>query len=264
MLSPSGGWPKLWRVPSVTSFDGVKLSYDTEGEGPTVLLLHGYATDGFINWVRPGVVGRLVGSGYRAVVLDQRGHGMSDKPHDPSAYADGAMLSDARAVLDELGVEKVAAVGYSMGALNTLRLLVEGEDRIRVAVLGGIGSDSLAARSGEAIADAMETDDRASITHPIAKSFRDFAELTRADRKALAALQRRAPEQIADVSGVGVPVLVLAGDSDPMIGDPSALAAQMPDGRAAVVGGSHLNVVNNPQFHAELVAFLDEHRAAFA
>jgi pimeloyl-ACP methyl ester carboxylesterase len=247
-------------MPTIRSFDDTKLSYDVEGDGPVVLLLHGYATDGYINWVRPGVVGRLTAAGYRSVNVDQRGHGMSDKPHDPAAYGDGAMIRDARAVLDEIGADKVAAVGYSMGALNTLRLLTEGEPRIRAAVLAGIGADSIKARSGDAIAEAMETEDRSSITHPIAKSFREFAELTRADRKALAALQRREPEEIAGVDGVDVPVLVLTGDNDPMIGDPGALAAQMPNARSAVVGGSHLNVVNNPQFHGELVAFLDEHR----
>jgi pimeloyl-ACP methyl ester carboxylesterase len=175
------------------------------------------------------------------------------------------MVKDARGILDDLGVERCAAVGYSMGALNTLRLLTSGEERIRTAVLGGIGGASIAMREGAgAIADAMLTDDKSSIVHPIAKSFRDFADLTKADKVALAALQRNAPEPIEGIERVGIPVLVLVGDNDPMIGDAGELAAKFPNGRAEVVGGSHLNVVNNRQFHDVLVAFLDEHKDAFA
>jgi pimeloyl-ACP methyl ester carboxylesterase len=251
-------------MPSIQSFDGIKLSYDVDGDGPTVLLLHGYATDAYINWVRPGLVSRLNAAGYRTVALDQRGHGMSGKPHEPDAYSDGAMIKDAVAVLDDLGVDRVAAVGYSMGALNTLRLLTDGESRVRVAVLGGIGGDSIKGRSGEAIADAMTVEDKSTISHPIARSFRDFAELTRADRTALAALQRRPPEPIGDLGAIEVPVLVLCGDNDPMIGDPAELANQIAGAKVAVVGGSHLNVVNNQEFHAEVVAFLDEHRGELA
>jgi pimeloyl-ACP methyl ester carboxylesterase len=114
--------------------------------------------------------------------------------------------------------------------------------------------------TGDAIADAMETEDRSTITHPIAKSFREFAELTRADRKALAALQRRPAEEMGDVGSVDIPVLVLVGDNDPMIGDANELAGQIPGAKAAVVGGSHLNVVNNPAFSEELVSFLDAHK----
>lgn len=251
-------------MPKLRSFDGTTLSYDVDGSGPTVVLLHGFATDAYINWVRPGIVGRLNASGYRTVALDQRGHGMSDKPHDPGAYAGDAMIRDVRVLLDELGAQRVAVVGYSMGSMHTMRLLTAGEPRVAVAVLGGVGGASVQMRgSGEAIAEAMETDDPSTISNPVAKSFREFADLTRADRRALAALQRREMEPYGDLGAITIPVLVLDGDNDPLIGDPQALADQLGSAKAEVVGGSHLNVVNNQAFQAALVAFLDEHRGAF-
>ena len=67
---------------SFESFDGTRLSYVIDGDGTPVLLLHGFATDVFINWVRPGITDRLVREGFRAIAIDQRGHGMSAKPHD--------------------------------------------------------------------------------------------------------------------------------------------------------------------------------------
>ena len=253
-------------MPKFETFDGIKLSYEIDGDGPAVVLLHGFVADSYINWVRPGVVGRVTAAGYRAIALDQRGHGMSDKPHDPAAYADGAMLNDARALLDHLEIERCAMVGYSMGAMNTLRLLASGEERIRAAILGGIGGSLLQAREGgtEILAEAMEAEDKSTITNAFAKSFRDFADLTKGDRKAFAALQRQPRTAIEGIEAVDVPVLVLVGDNDPMIGDPQDLAGKLRSASATIVGGSHLNVVNNPQFHEAVVTFLDANREAFA
>ena len=252
----------LLDVTRFESFDGITLAYEVEGDGVPVLLLHGFATDAYINWVRPGIVGALVGRGYRTIALDQRGHGSSDKPHDPDAYADDAMIRDARTLLDHLGISTCLAAGYSMGARNTLGLLMA-DQRVRAAVLGGIGSNMLHAREwGGAIADAMVASDKGTITDPNAKSFRDFADLTGADKQALAAVMRNSREPLSRLDRVTVPVLVLCGDTDPMVGSPQELADAIPGARFAVVGGTHLNVVNNPAFHDELTSFLDGHRNA--
>jgi pimeloyl-ACP methyl ester carboxylesterase len=250
----------LLHVEKFESFDGLQLAYETEGDGVPVLLLHGFATDSFINWVRPGITDALTKADYRVILVDQRGHGGSGKPHDPDAYGDDAMVRDAQALLDHLGVESCLGAGYSMGARNMLGLL--GADaRVRAAVLGGIGSNMLHAREfGSSIADAMRAEDKKTITDRFAKSFRDFADLTGADREALAAIQSNPRGPFTELKAIGVPVLVLCGDNDPMIGSAAELAEAIPGARATVVGGSHLNVVNNPEFHRELLAFLDEHR----
>ncbi len=243
------------------TFDGLKLAYEIEGEGVPVLLLHGYATDSFINWVRPGISDALVGAGMRAILLDQRGHGGSDKPHELEAYAGEAMVRDAQALLDHLGIDRCLGAGYSMGARNMLGLLTS-DSRLAAGVLGGIGSNMLHAREwGGFVADAMLTKDKSTITDRIAKSFRDFADLTGADKNALAAIQRNPRQPLQGLDEIGVPTLVLCGDNDPMIGSPQELADAIPGSRAAIVGGSHLNVVNNPEFHRELVSFLEEQRS---
>lgn len=252
----------LTLMPRFESFDQVALAYEVDGDGEPVLLLHGFASDSFINWVRPGVIDALVRNGYRAIALDQRGHGLSDKPHDPEAYAGEVMVHDAQAVLDHLSVERALVVGFSMGSINTVGL-IKADDRVKAAVLGGVGSHTIMVRSegGNFLADAMTAEDKSTITNPIAKSFRDFADLTRADRQALAALQSASRTAMDDLGAINIPVLVLGAENDPLAGDAQTLADKIPGAKAATVPGTHLNVVNNPAFHQNIVEFLNEHRA---
>jgi len=241
---------------SFESFDGTRLAYEVDGDGTPVLLLHGFATDGYINWVRPGMVEALNRTGFRTIVLDQRGHGMSDKPHDDDAYAGDAMVRDAQLLLDHLGIERTLGVGYSMGGRNMLSLLLV-DDRIRGAVLGGVGGNMLEARGfGSAISDAMLAEDKSTITNNFAKSFRDFADLTRADKVALAAVMRQSHPPLEGLDHIDVPVLILTADNDPLAHSPETLAAAIPGAKSAIVGGTHLNVVNNPEFHKVAVEFL--------
>jgi len=261
---------------SFTAADGVPIVYDVRGEGPAVVLSHGFAADADLNWVQPGVVDALVGSGRQVVTLDARGHGRSGKPHDPRAYDDLVMVEDVQALLDHLGLEAVDAVGYSMGGLVTAALMVA-DSRVRSAVLGGVGHWLVMSASGvgdggaggagsatggaelafDAIAEALLTDDPDAIEDDQAKGFRAFADITGADRLALAALQRSNRHSGIDVGSVSIPVLVLAGDQDELVGDPARLAAAIPGAELAVVHGDHLQAVFDPEFSAALVRFLD-------
>ncbi len=69
--------------------DGLRLSYvdiaPAEGAGDPVLLIHGFASNHAVNWVNTLWTKTLTGAGYRVIALDNRGHGQSDKPHDPAA-----------------------------------------------------------------------------------------------------------------------------------------------------------------------------------
>ena len=69
-----------------------------------MVLVHGFATNRAENWRRLGWLAALEREGYRTVALDQRGHGESDKPHDPAAYARGEMVGDIVALIDHLGM----------------------------------------------------------------------------------------------------------------------------------------------------------------
>jgi pimeloyl-ACP methyl ester carboxylesterase len=244
-----------------SSFDGTGIAYISAGDGPDVLLMHGFAADHHVNWVTPGVVDALVSAGRRVIALDARGHGRSDKPHDPAAYENDAMARDARALLDHLNVERVDIVGYSMGALVATRLVPD-EPRARSCVLGGIGgrargSRGLSDEQRSSIAAALETDDVAGIADASARAFRSFADSTGADRLALAAIQRAAtPIAKTRLDEINVPTLVIVGDRDNLAGPPQGLADRIPGATARVVKGTHLGAVADPAFPAAIVDFL--------
>lgn len=247
-----------------TAPDGVGIEYEVHGSGPAVLLLHGFASNARTNWVRPGIVDALVGAGFQAVAYDARGHGRSDAPHDVAAYEANTMVSDAVGLVDHLGLEELAVVGYSMGA-QVAAWLVPEEPRVRRAVLGGIGSVLLAPRVGEgrypaaAIADALEAEQLPPETAPTPRAFRTFADATKADRLALAAIQRaRVIEGHPDLQSIDVPVLVVVGDRDTLIGDAELVARALPDGRLVVVPGDHLSAVVSPDFADAVMRFLTE------
>ena len=239
------------------SFDGTTLAYESSGGGPPVLLLHGFAADSRANWVRPHVVDALTQAGRRVITLDARGHGRSDKPHDPAAYSDGAMVRDAQALLDHLHLERADVCGYSMGAMTTYALVAR-EPRARSAVLGGVGGRlggrALAERAPR-IADALLAADPRTITDRVGSAFRAFADSTGADRQALAAIQRSRRAHVPD-GAITVPTLVIAGDGDTLVGSPHDLAARIPGATVRVVSGDHLTAVFDPAFRQAIVEFL--------
>jgi pimeloyl-ACP methyl ester carboxylesterase len=114
---------------------GVHIHYEVEGSGPPVVLQHGL-TDSIAGWRQFGYVDALKDS-YRLILVDARGHGASDKPHDPVAYEMELRASDVVAVLDELGVERTHYVGYSMGGRIGFDVAALAPGRLRSLLIGG-------------------------------------------------------------------------------------------------------------------------------
>src|ERR1051326_9082717 len=169
----------------------VEIAYLDEGEGEPIVLVHGFASTKEVNWVQPGWVSVLNRAGRRAVALDNRGHGASSKLHDPAAYHSAAMADDVRALLDHLKIERADVMGYSMGARITAFLAVKHPERVRSAVLGGLGV-RLVEGVGlpESIADALEAPSLDDVRDPTGRVFRIFADQTKSDLRALAACIR--------------------------------------------------------------------------
>lgn len=121
-----------------TYFDseGVQLHYTVQGEGETIVLLHGFVLNADLNWRRPGIIDRLARQ-YRVVALDMRGHGLSDKPHDADAYGQH-MVDDVRRLLEHLGIARAHLIGYSTGGFITLKFLTQHPERLLTAAATGM------------------------------------------------------------------------------------------------------------------------------
>lgn len=99
-----------------TNNRGVHIRYEVEGHGPPLVLLHGFS-ENLRTWYWKGFVEALQDT-YQLILLDVRGHGASDKPHDSAAYALAAYAADVVAVLDALEIEQAHYFGYSLEALS--------------------------------------------------------------------------------------------------------------------------------------------------
>ena len=246
-------------MPTFTSFDGLTLAYHDEGDGAPVVLLHGFAADTNLNYVRSGVFDLLLDEGYRVIALDSRGHGLSEKPHDPAAYGDDAMRRDVQALLDELGIERCVIVGYSMGAAVTLRVAMTDTRPVAVALLGA--GESMADKQGgterrTSMAEAFRADDVEALPARV-RAFREMADAIRADRVALGALLDAPwPDTATGLDEVAVPVIVICGVDDDEVGSPDVLAAQLPAAEVVLVPGDHFTANSTPQLHEALIAFL--------
>src|ERR1700741_2284851 len=93
--------------------DGVEIEYEVVGEGRPVVLLHGFPDSGRL-WRHQ--IPALADAGYRVVVPDLRGFGLSDAPANVEAYASDVLAADVLALLDDAGVETGIVIGHDWGA----------------------------------------------------------------------------------------------------------------------------------------------------
>ncbi len=186
------------------SFDGTKIAYSDEGQGPAVILLHGFGMDGWDNYGpfdrllprlertnaqlreafgaapplpappaagRPGLAVRLRDAGARVIIPDLRGFGASGKPRETAAYANSAMARDIVVLIQHLGLNAVGVLGYSMGSVTAAKLLALGTPQVRSAILAGVAQYIL---EGEVVDLPEKFPIPAGLTRPF--TMRDHAE----------------------------------------------------------------------------------------
>ncbi len=253
--------------------DGVRIRYLDLGEGEAVVLLHGFALSAEVNWGLTGLLDSLPEK-YRMLALDQRGHGRSDKPHDPEDYG-LAFVEDVIRLLDALEIEKAHVVGYSMGGTLALRLAADHPDRVRSVVIGGAGwappgtplppglqewpaKIERIAEEGGSLTDAMWLPGWPDPT-PEIRAFLDSN-----DARALAAVLKAMPAAdptMASVRAIDVPVLAVIGEADFARPAVDALADVKPDVEVAVLAGkNHATAVFDAELGQVVLNFLRAQR----
>ena len=240
----------------------VEIAYLDEGQGDPIVLIHGFASNREVNWAFPSWITTLVGAGFRVIAHDNRGHGQSSKLYNPAEYHTDKMAEDARALLDHLGIERADIMGYSMGARITSFLCAAHPQRVRSAILGGLGYKLIdGAGLPEDIADALEAPSLEDVTDPMGRTFRTFADQTKSDRRALAACIRGSRQTMTpdEVAAIETPTLVAVGTNDEVAGPADKLAALMPHAKVLdIPGRDHMRAVGDRVFKSGVLQFLSE------
>lgn len=245
-------------MPEFQSHDGITIHYDDEGEGPLLVLLHGFAADANVNFVRSGLLDALADAGYRVVAFDARGHGLSEKPTDTAAYGLSAIRADVPALLDHLDARDCVLVGFSMGGHTAIHV-AGSEPRVRALVLLGVGShgidddsDSRARDRRRQVLAALE----GNLTEVHDADLKRFPITAGLDREPLVAyVKARLADPPEPFPPVRVPVLLVVGTEDEEAGDPVPLAAQL-DATLLRVPGNHFKANGRPELHAAVIEFL--------
>jgi pimeloyl-ACP methyl ester carboxylesterase len=250
-------------MPSFHNGD-VEIAYLDEGEGDPILLVHGFASSKNVNWGYPTWVSELKKHGRRVIALDNRGHGDSAKLYDSEQYQLGIMAGDVTALMDHLDIARADIMGYSLGGRMTAWLAHRTPQRLRSAILGGIGMGLIKGGGpGENVATALEADSLDDVTDPVGRTFRAFADQTRSDRRALAACLRGSrrlmtQEEAADIK---VPVLIAVGTTDEIAGSAADLGAIIPGSEVLdIPGRDHMRAVGDKVYKSGVLDFLSRRK----
>lgn len=249
----------------VYAADGVRLATYTWGDddAPVVVAVHGFASNAHDNWVLTGWVRDLTRAGYRVLALDQRGHGLSEKPHEPGDYGIRTLATDVESVMDAYLVDDAVYVGYSLGARVGWEVVRDLPQRIARAVLGGVPDGIPLARLNldqvrAYAADGTPVEDRTT---------QNYITLTERvpgnDLRALVALAEgmRSSRTIdPDPSDAPTrPILFATGSQDAIIEGSRALASAASQGFFfEIPDRNHFNAPGSRVFREAALAFLAE------
>ncbi len=232
---------------------GSRIWYSTHGSGSPVVLLHGGLGHSG-NWGYQAAA--LVADGYRAILIDSRGHGRSSRDERPFSYE--LMAGDVLAVMDALRLEHAALAGWSDGACTALILAAAASSRVAGVLFFGCNMDPSGVKKFEATA---------AMNRCFARHRKDYAELSATpedfDRfvEDVGLMQRTQPNYSAeDLAKIRVPVVIVQSEHDEFIKREHAeyLAQTVPNAELVILSQvSHFAPLQRPDvFNATLLEFV--------
>ncbi|MDB5200138.1 MAG: hypothetical protein JWO92_2101 [Chitinophagaceae bacterium] len=235
-----------------SSFDRTKIYYEILGSGKPVLLIHGF-TGTSSDWKNKPLADSLLANGFKIILVDLRGNGLSGKPAIPEAYANNAEAKDLVGLMIFLGIKKYDAVGYSRGSIILASLLALDKNCKR-AVIGGMGADFTNPLWPRRIGfyNALMND-----TIKGYEGFRKYISGKGLDPMVLACQQKEQPstskEQLARLKQQ---VLIICGNQDTDNGKGSELQLLIPNSKFVEITGNHNSSAYTPEFAEKILSFL--------
>jgi pimeloyl-ACP methyl ester carboxylesterase len=237
-----------------TSFDGTKIHYEVKGSGAAVVLVHGFVNTAE-NWKKTVLYDELLKTGYKVILLDLRGNGLSDKPVQKESYLNDAEAKDIIGLLTMLKVDQYHVVGYSRGAIIASRLLAL-DKRVSKAVLGGMGS---AFTDPQWPRRLMFYRALSGEPTPELDGFMKYIKERGLDPQVLAGQQYGQPSTSKEEFAKNTkPVLVICGDKDEDNGSSEALYKMIPHASYVRPPGDHNNAAKTSEFAGAVVSFLQK------
>ncbi len=236
--------------------DGARIWYAAYGSGQPVILLHG----GFGNGENWGYqLPALVASGYRAILIDSRGHGRSTRDARPFTYE--LMASDVLTVMDALHLEKAAVVGWSDGATTALILALKHPARVAGVFFFGGNMDPSGVK--------QISEQNPIIARIFGRHVKDYARLSatpdqfKAFAEAVELMMKTQPNYSAeDMAEIRVPVTIVQSAHDEFIMHEHAeyLVRNIAGAKLLLLADvSHFAPLQRPQdFNRAMLAFLGE------
>lgn len=237
--------------------DGLPIAVHVVGEGRDLVLIHGYFSNAWTNWIRYGHAARLVEAGFRLILPDLRGHGESAKPHDAAAYPPDALTDDNLALVEQMDLTDYDLGGYSLGARTTVRMLARGATPRRV-ILAGMGLRGLVRTLDKGgyyknVLTNLGTFERGTSEWMTEA----FLKTTKGDPVAMLNILNTFVDTPEDViARFQQPTEIICGADDQDNGIAQELAETLPNGRYVEIPGNHMNAVTRKELGQAMVDFL--------
>jgi len=256
--------------------EGTRIHYLDWGSGEPILLIHGLTLDIEIGWLQPGIAATLLNMGYRVVAYDSRGHGKSDRAHDPGSYGP-VEIEDAIHLFDHLGIDRAHVVGWSRGGFVANRIAARHPGRVLTLTLGGWGESG---QNDGAIPEPMRAQTAAILDagdfHAMVRMVIPNGSPSEVERWATLLAERNDHRALAAVVRSGAawpllsehelranetPALAIVGDRDFLSAEVAKMSAVMSNLEVIVLpGATHGTTLSRPEFMTALVGFLRKHR----
>jgi len=249
--------PTDFPVTYFKSHDGLDLAYRVMGEGRALVLIHGLFSNGWVNWIRYGHAQLLADAGFRVIMPDLRGHGMSAAPHDAAYYPPDVLAEDGETLIRHLDLTDYDLGGYSLGGRTVLRMLVRGAAP-RKAILSGMGLEGI-----------LDPNKRRDFFRHVLTGLglhtrgsgawmaEAFLKTTGGDPLAmLPLLDTFVATSREEVHAIALPTLVLSGEDDQDNGSSAELANLLPEGELVEIAGNHMTSVLQPAMGRAILDFV--------
>ncbi|MEM9332777.1 MAG: alpha/beta hydrolase [Pseudomonadota bacterium] len=240
--------------------ENATIAYFDEGEGQPIVLVHGFASNAEVNWLGPGWIKTLTDRGFRAIAVDNRGHGESSKFYAEEDYQLEAMSSDILNLIQHLELSVPHVMGYSMGSRITGTLACHYGDRLGKIILAGNGYNMVEGGfDSTAIRDGLLAPSFEEAPTTIGREFRYFAHQTKSDLRALAACIMAARVHIPEsvFKGITNETKVIVGTEDTVAENGQQLANLLPNGHFDIIPNrNHMNAVGDKIYKEKVLDFI--------